>query len=144
MTAVGSIGPALDETTRDWTASGRELEAFVLGEIGNLAVGKLTDLIPRRVAEWAADRGLGASGALSPGGTGIDLAAQRVVVELASAQRIGVELTQTCMLTPLKSVSVLIGLGHGLPTWTRAQACELCASRDSCRLRPLDSDTTDP
>jgi len=144
VTAVGSIGPALDETTRDWTASGRELEAFVLGEIGNLAVGKLTDLIPRRVAEWAADRGLGASGALSPGGTGIDLAAQRVVVELASAQRIGVELTQTCMLTPLKSVSVLIGLGHGLPTWTRAQACELCASRDSCRLRPLDSDTTDP
>ena len=142
--AVGSIGPALDQTVRDWSASGRELEAFVLSEIGDLAIGKLTDLIPEHVAEWAADRGLEASGALSPGGTGIDLMAQRVVVELASAQRIGVELTQTCMLTPLKSVSLLIGLGHGLPTWTRAQACELCASHDTCRLRPLEPAPADP
>lgn len=136
--AVGSIGPALDRTTRDWFANGREVEAFVLGEIGNLAVGKLSDRIPLSVGEWAAGRGLETSGALSPGGTGVDLSDQRVVVEVASAERIGVKLTSACMLVPVKSVSMVIGLGHGLPTWTHAQACELCASRDTCRLRPLD------
>jgi len=136
--AVGSIGPALDHLARDWFANGREPEAFILGEIGNLAVGKLGDRIPLSVADWAASRGLETSGALSPGGTGVDLSAQRVVVEVASAERIGVELTSACMLVPMKSVSMVIGLGHGLPTWTHAQACELCASRDTCRLRPLD------
>ena len=137
---VGSIGPALDRLAGEWFSSGREIEAFVLGEIGNLAIGKLSDQMPEHVADWAADRGLEASGALSPGGTGIDLSAQRVVVELASANRIGVALTSTCMLTPVKSISMVIGLGHGLPTWTHAQACNLCASRDHCRLRRVDAE----
>jgi len=137
---VGSIGPALDRLASEWFSSGREIEAFVLGEIGNLAIGKLSDQMPEHVADWAADRGLEASGALSPGGTGIDLSAQRVVVELASANRIGVALTSTCMLTPVKSISMVIGLGHGLPTWTHAQACNLCASRDHCRLRRVDAE----
>ncbi|MAE95747.1 MAG: hypothetical protein CL910_13910 [Deltaproteobacteria bacterium] len=136
--AVGSIGPELDRMSRDWFADGREVEAFVLGEIGNLAIGKLSDRIPERISEWAAERGLETSGALSPGGTGVDLSEQRVVVELADAGRIGVELTTGCMLAPVKSVSMLIGLGQGLPTWTHAQACNLCASRDHCRLRRWD------
>jgi hypothetical protein len=142
--AVGSIGPALDRTAREWFAGGRELEAFVLGEIGNLAIGKLGDCIPQKVGEWAAARGLETSGALSPGGTGVELSEQRVVVEVAAARRIGVELSSACMLVPVKSVSMLIGLGHGLPTWTHAQACELCASRDTCRLRRFDSEPAMP
>ncbi len=142
--AVGSIGPALDRMTRDWFASGRQVEAFVLGEVGNLAVGKLADRIPQSIAEWAASRGLETSGALSPGGTGIDLSEQRVVVELASAERIGVELTSGCMLRPMKSLSVVIGLGHGLPVWSQSQACDLCSSRDTCRLRRLDTEPAVP
>jgi len=142
--AVGSIGGTLEQTGREWSASGRELEGFVLSEIGNLALGKLSDLIPQHVGEWAAERGLEASGALSPGAAGIDLSAQRVVLEIAAAERIGVALTGTGMLVPVKSVSMLIGLGHGLPTWSRAQACQLCASRDRCRLRPLDPEATAP
>jgi hypothetical protein len=137
---VGSIGPALDQLTCEWFTTGREVEAFVLGEIGNLALGKLSDLIPSHVAEWAAERGLETSGALSPGGTGVDLSEQRVVVELAAAGRIGVELTSSCMLTPVKSLSMVIGVGHGLPTWTHAQACNLCSSRDHCRLRRVDEE----
>ncbi len=138
--AVGSIGPDLDGATRDWFTNGREVEAFVLGEVGNLAIGKLGDLIPEIVSQWAAERGLETSGALSPGGTGVDLTEQRVVVELAGAQRIGVELTSGSMLAPVKSISMLIGLGHGLPTWTHAQACDLCSSRETCRLRRTDSE----
>ncbi|HJO23673.1 MAG: hypothetical protein GY772_16790 [bacterium] len=140
VAAVGSIGPELDLMARDWSASGRELDAFVLGEIGNLAIGKLADRMPEIISEWAAGRGLEASGALSPGGTGVDLSDQRVVVELANAQRIGVDLTSGQMLVPLKSMSLLIGLGHGLPTWTHAQACDLCASREHCRLRRSNSE----
>jgi len=138
--AVASIGPDLDRVTREWSADGRQVEAFVLGEIGNLAIGKLGDGIPQSVSEWAAGRGFETSGALSPGGTGIDLTEQRVVVEVAGAQRIGVELTTGCMLSPVKSMSMLIGLGHGLPTWSHAQACDLCSSRDHCRLRRTDSE----
>lgn len=140
VAAVGSIGPDLDRVTREWFADGREIEAFVLGEIGNLAIGKLSDRIPQSVSEWAATRGLEASGALSPGGTGVDLSEQRVVVAFADAQRIGVELTSGSMLVPVKSVSMLIGLGQGLPSWTHAQACDLCASREHCRLRRSDSE----
>ena len=139
---VGSIGPALDALASEWFSTGREIEAFVLSEIGNLVIGKLSDQMPQSVAEWAAERGLETSGPLSPGGTGIDLSEQRVVVELASAARIGVELTSTCMLTPVKSISMVIGLGHGLPTWTHAQACNLCASRDRCLLRRVDAEAT--
>jgi len=138
--AVASIGPDLDRVTRDWSADGRQLEAFVLGEIGNLAIGKLGDGIPQSVSEWAAERGFETSGALSPGQDGVDLSEQRIVIELAGAQRIGVELTSGCMLVPIKSMSMLIGLGQGLPTWTHAQACDLCSSRDHCRLRRTDSE----
>lgn len=137
--AVGSIGPDVDRVTREWFAGGRRVEALVLGEIGALAVGKLGDSIPQTITRWAAGRGFEVSGALSPGGNGVDLSEQRVVVELAQAQRIGVELTSNCMLAPLKSVSMLIGLGQGLPTWTHAQACDLCSSREHCRLRRSDS-----
>ncbi|MCP4005048.1 MAG: hypothetical protein GY725_12715 [bacterium] len=136
--AVGSIGPALDTTTREWFASGREVEAFILGEVGNLAIGKLADHLPKSIAEWASERGFDTSGVLSPGQNDVDLSEQRVVVEVAGAERIGVELTSACMLAPVKSLSMLIGLGQGLPKWTHAQACELCSSRDTCRLRTID------
>jgi hypothetical protein len=138
--AVGSIGPNLEQRAREWASNGRQVEAFILGEIGNLAIGKLSDYIPHSIREWALGRGFEISGALSPGGKDFDLAEQRLVVEIASARRIGVELTTACMLLPIKSVSMVIGLGHGLPTWDRSQACDLCSSRDHCRLRSLDSE----
>lgn len=37
------------------------------------------------------------------------------------------------MLTPIKSVTMLIGVGHGLPVWSHSQSCDMCSSTPVAR-----------
>jgi hypothetical protein len=81
----------------------------------------------------ARDRGLVLSGELRPGDPGLALEAQTTVLRLADATAIGVQTTHGLALRPLKSISMVLGAGRGLPPahWSR---CDDCRSRPRCKL----------
>lgn len=53
---------------------------------------------------------------------------------LEAPKRIGVCVNDSMMLTPTKSVTCVIGLGHGLETASK-KSCEMCSFREKCQFR---------
>jgi hypothetical protein len=56
-----------------------------------------------------------------------------ILFDLLPAREIGVQLTESCLMLPRKSVSFAVGLGSEMQA--DATACDLCSKRDHCRWR---------
>ncbi len=132
---VCTIGAALEQQVSNWFAAGDRLRAVLLDEIGTLAVFRLGDQLEERIQAEARERGMDASGVLSPGEDGFDISQQAPILELACGAEIGVWQTATGMLIPRKSVSVLVGFGTHMPHWSRAERCARCGARERCPHR---------
>ncbi|MDP7231153.1 MAG: hypothetical protein QF603_21635 [Alphaproteobacteria bacterium] len=138
---VCTIGSRLDSQIDIWFAEHRASDAVVLAEIGIAALGALRDDALALVAEDVKSRGLGASGALSPGDAGFSLDGQELLLRLAGARGIGVEMGSTAMMSPAKTLSMVAGLGTDMPKWSHADACERCEARDNCRYRAAEKES---
>ena len=63
------------------------------------------------------------------------LEGQKQFLEILDApKRIGVCVNTSMMLTPTKSVTCVIGLGHNLET-SSTKSCDVCSFRDKCQFR---------
>lgn len=71
----------------------------------------------------------------SPGYGDLPLGVQCALLDLLDAHRlIGLSATDSCILTPRKSVSAILGLSD-TPIPTHKRSCALCPKADSCQLR---------
>lgn len=70
----------------------------------------------------------------SPGYGDFPLTAQPMLLDYAGANRIGVTLTDSLLMTPQKSVSAVIGLSP-VPQMARIRGCAHCAMNKTCNLR---------
>lgn len=132
---VGTIGEALEHRSGEWQAAGDPFRAWVLDAIGNAALDALSREMCRTVTALAAAEGLAASGPLAPGVHGIPLENQRELLRLAGAARIGVGLSSALMMLPVKSISMVIGVGEHQESWDKAQACDWCGIKNRCDYR---------
>ena len=128
-----TIGSALEERSAALFAAGHPLQGLALDGAGTAAVGQLAARVGVRICDEATARGLSVGMRASPGQEGWPITQQRVLFGLLPAQRIGVRLTETCLMLPRKSVSFVVGLGPDM----RADAvpCDFCSKRERCRWR---------
>jgi hypothetical protein len=131
--AVCTIGPALEERMSDLFEAGDPVQAVALEGAGVAAVRQVAAQVGVHVCDLATDRGLSVGMRASPGQEGWSIQQQRVLFDLLPAQRIGVQLTSTCLMLPRKSVSFVIGLGPDM----RADSvpCDFCSKRERCQWR---------
>jgi hypothetical protein len=131
--AVCSIGPALDEHVSALFAAGDPIRAMALDGAGTAAVTQLTAMVGIRICDAATARGWSVGMRASPGQEGWPIQQQRVLFSLVPGQKIGVQLTSSCLMLPRKSVSFVIGLGPDL----RADSvpCDFCSKRERCQWR---------
>jgi hypothetical protein len=135
LAMVGTIGPDLERRSQEWQEAEDPFRALLLDGIGNAAVDALSREMCRAAGALAAAEGMRASGPLAPGIHGIPLSNQPTLLGLAGAERIGVRLSPGWMMTPVKSVSMVIGIGPDLETWDKAQACAWCNLKTRCDYR---------
>jgi hypothetical protein len=130
---VATVGARLEARVRSLFAERRASLALGLDEAGNRLLFALSRRLQDRMLAAASARGLRMAGELRPGDPGLALQAQAAVLRLADAGSIGVCLTGGHALKPLKSVSMVLGVGIALPAahWSR---CDDCRSRRSCRV----------
>lgn len=132
--AVCTIGETLEKRVSERFAAGDRLRGVLLDEIGTLALFRLSDRAEGEIQSEAARYGLEAGGPLNPGEDGFDISQQGTIVELANGSSIGIS-NAGAMLVPRKSISLLIGIGVGMPKWNRGERCAVCAARDRCPHR---------
>ncbi len=71
----------------------------------------------------------------SPGYGDLPLSLQgEICAFLDAPRRLGVHVTDTCLLNPRKSVTAVIGLAEA-PQMARIRGCEFCSVRENCSLR---------
>jgi hypothetical protein len=130
---VATIGARLEQRVSALCAERRVSLALALDELGNRCLYLLSRRLQDRMLAAAHERGLALSGELRPGDPGLALEAHATVLGLANATAIGLTLTDGFLLRPLKSMSMVLGAGRGLPpaAWSR---CDDCRSRPKCKF----------
>ncbi|MEO8653933.1 MAG: hypothetical protein ABI409_07415 [Ramlibacter sp.] len=131
---VCTLGPALERRVSGLFAQRRASLAMALDELGNELLFDVSRRAQDRMQAEASRRGLSMSGELRAGDPGLALQAQGAVLRLAAADRVGISLSEGFVMHPLKSTSMVLGVGVDLPAsaWSR---CDTCNSRDKCGVR---------
>ena len=131
--AVCTLGPALEQRTTALFAERRTSLALALDGVANELLFALSRRLQDRIVADAGKHQLTAAGELRAGDPGLPLAAQPAVLRLAGAGEIGVGVSQSQLLHPLKSMSMILGIGIDLPAvrWSR---CDECPSASKCRI----------
>lgn len=129
---VCTIGPRLPERVREHKDGGDALRSMLLDQLGTLAVAQLSQLFYQQLREDASCQGWQISTYLSPGESEWSVRDQAVIFDLVDAAQIGVSLTETMLMKPIKSVSLMAGIGPrpmGVPGATH---CDYCTMADRC------------
>ena len=132
---VCTIGPKLEKQATDYFSRSEPLRGMLLDGIGSAAVDMLVPEACRRIASEASPRGHQTSSPVSPGWPGLPLTEQWNLFELVNTQEIGVSLTSSGIMAPRKSVSMVVGIGPQMATWTQAEVCARCNLRKTCPYR---------
>ncbi|TAK35681.1 MAG: hypothetical protein EPO21_05315 [Chloroflexota bacterium] len=131
---VYTIGPALETRVAELRQQGKHLMENLLDRLGTLALQEVGAVAYGRVEELAREKGVRASIPLNPGTTHWPSADQTVFEELCPLNAIGVSLTASFFLHPLKSISMAIALGPDVLTPDKGSSCDYCATRHLCGL----------
>jgi len=131
--AVATIGTALEESVRALFARRQAALAVALDELGNELLFAVARRAQDRMLADATRQGLEMAGELRSGDPGLAIDTQGAVLRLAGAAAIGVSLSSGLVMRPLKSTSMVLGVGLALPQvqWSR---CDYCPSLERCRV----------
>ena len=132
---VCTIGPKLEKKVTDYSAQKALLQAFLLDGIGSAAVDALVQKACHFMRHEALSRNYQASSPLNPGMPGLPISEQCQLFQLVPAGQIGVHLTSSAMMAPRKSVSMIMGIGPDMPTWTQEEVCKRCTVNKACPYR---------
>lgn len=111
--------------------------ALALEGVAGAAAEALAEAACRRFDALALAEGLRTSLPLNPGMIGWSLEeGQAQIFRLLDASEIGVSLGPGSIMRPLKSLSLVIGLGRGLNP--AGETCDFCSMRETCRFKDHD------
>lgn len=132
---VATLGATLETRVSALFAERSLALALALDALGNELLFAVSRRVQDRMLADATRRGLTMAGELRAGDPGLELQAQSAVLRLAEAEKIGVTLTGGSMMRPVKSCSMVLGVGLALPEvrWSR---CDHCPSRQRCAVAP--------
>jgi hypothetical protein len=132
---VATIGPELENSVSDCFKSGKRLKGLILDAMGSSTMENMRFAIRDIINKEAEKRGWTASSPVSPGGPSWPLSEQFKLFPLVPAGEIGVHLTETAMMVPRKSTSMVFGLGENMPTWSPTERCDMCPRGATCSYR---------
>lgn len=137
--AVGvcTVDGAISSRATVLQAEGQRLRAMFLDDLGSWAVDQVRQQLCRGIEAAAKGRGWRASASLSPGESEWSVSEQSVIFGLLDTQPIGVVLTESLVMSPIKSLSLIVGLGPGPLGVEGASNCDFCTIRERCNYRRL-------
>lgn len=132
--AVVTIGDGLERHVAElWDR--RELPlAAMLDSVGSGAAESLAEYVNDLLCQEGLARGLKVTNRISPGYAGWDVADQRRLFRLCPGTRAGITLNDACVMTPAKSISLLVGAGLAARVDHYFSQCARCWMRD-CAYR---------
>ena len=130
---AATLGAGVDRLISRLTALGRSSEALAAQAAAAALIEDCCDEENERLRAGAAERGLKLRPRFSPGYGDFSIEHQRDIArELDTPRRIGLTVTDSCMLAPMKSVTAVIGIAE--TEGSTAGGCEDC-DKQNCGFR---------
>jgi hypothetical protein len=138
---ICTVGEALEQRVRRlWDE--RELPlAVMLDSVGSAAVESLAEYVNDLLCQAAISVGVKVTNRISPGYAGWDTREQAALFRLCPGEPIGVVLNESCVMTPGKSISFLVGVGPAARVDHYFTQCRRCWMRD-CAYRRVPAAVT--
>lgn len=107
---VGTIGKAIEKEINKLMNQKRLSEAYVLDAMGSVMVEDLVEQFQSQLHKHYKAQNKAVSLPFSPGYCDWPVTEQKKLFQLMEPQQVGVELTDTCLMKPRKSISGVVGL----------------------------------
>jgi len=130
---VYTIGPELEARVAEHGKANDVMAGFALDVMGSIAVDQVGIVGYGLIEGLARERGLKASIPLNPGTSHWPMSGQRVLAGLVPAQEIGIEVLDSGLLRPFKTIAFAVALGSNVLTPAEGSSCDYCEPRDLCR-----------
>ncbi len=133
LVALCTIGPDLEERVSRVMETDM-VRGLALYGVGSAAVEALANAACLCFEEQAAQRGWQTTTPLSPGMIGWPVEeGQPQIFSLLTGSQIGVRLTESATMLPLKSLSLVLGMGSDLNR--QGTTCDYCTMREVCKYQ---------
>lgn len=109
------------------------LRVFIADALGSSIAEATVAISLQRIAEKLAPLGLKNSNSYSPGYCGWHVSEQKRIFSLIPERFNDVELTDSCLMLPIKSVSAVIGIGSSIEK--KPYGCAICKKVDCYKRR---------
>lgn len=112
-----TLGPVLSEKVTELFDTGEYASGFVLDSVSSYAVNSIVNIAERHLQSELAGREPSMSScrvlSYSPGYCGWNISGQNKLFEVLRPEEIGITLNESCLMSPIKSVSGVLIAGPG-------------------------------
>jgi len=129
---AATLGPNFDEWSRSYFNKGDPFSGYIADVIGSLQVEQAVEWLGNKIESEIVVKGLGCTNRYSPGYCGWDVYEQHKLFSLFPEQFLGITLHPSALMTPIKSVSGLIGAGKSVEK--HPYTCSFC-TQENCFMR---------
>lgn len=105
-----TIGKEIDFEINRVVRKGRVSRAFVMDALGSVAVESIAEQFQRRMEDKYSEHDMAVTLRFSPGYCDWPIREQRNLFRLFDSNTAGIELTDSCLMMPRKSISAVFGL----------------------------------
>jgi cobalamin-dependent methionine synthase I len=135
---AGTIGAEVDEEIDRLTSKNKYSDAFVVDATGSAGAEQLVEAFHQGMEKFLRTQGKGVTVRFSPGYCDWTVEEQAKLFKLLETDLIGVELSDSFLMTPRKSVSGIFGLTSTPSSKsTRYNPCAHCGKKDCMARRSL-------
>jgi|LSQX01.3.fsa_nt_gb hypothetical protein len=136
IAAIGTIGSDLENHVGAAFQSGDPFYAVALDAVGSIMLKRMIEEFYKACSIKAAEANMGIGPRVSPGCYRTSLSCQKTLFSLLDASRIGVTLSSSYLMSPIKSSSLFFPLGERIPASLRtSDSCKFCDFRERCYSR---------
>lgn len=121
---ICTAGDPISNRSKELMNSDRQLEAYINDIIGSVLVDEAMDIIHKRLAAQLQKKGLKTTNRYSPGNCDWNVDEQKKLFDLFPEIFCGVRLSDSSLMSPIKSISGVIGIGKN--TIYHKNVCNIC------------------
>lgn len=138
-----SLGRSVDEQSKVYFDNNDYMTGILFNTMLDVLMSHYSKQVYEEIYKEAEEKQLGTTCVISPGGIDLPLETQRDIFNIINKEnQLDIELTQQCMLNPMKSISFIIGADRSLELLKHNHECTRCTNKN-CKMRKAPFDKKD-
>ncbi len=125
---IATAGPGPETMARELLEKGEFLEGYIADLVASALVESVANQVQDHIRQLADQSGLKITNRYSPGYCKWDVSEQQKLFQLFPENCCGITLSESSLMSPIKSISAVLGLGSSVSY--QEYTCEICSMKE--------------